>query len=239
MPLKPNKELFSLFLCLLSLVSISNAQFASLSGTVLNERGNEMAYVNISLDGTSIGTNTNDKGFYSLENIEPGNYLLKASFLGYKPSVQSIVLNSEDQISIDFVLKADTNLMDEIVVTGTLKQVNRLESPVPVEVYNPVFFKKNPTPNIYEALQNVNGVRPQLNCQVCNTGDIHINGLEGPYTMVLIDGMPIVSSLATVYGLSGIPNSLIERMEVVKGPSSSLYGSEAIGGLINIITKNP
>ncbi|NNL92722.1 MAG: TonB-dependent receptor, partial [Saprospiraceae bacterium] len=64
-------------------------------------------------------------------------------------------------------------------------------------------------------------------------------GLEGPYTMVLIDGMPIVSSLATVYGLSGIPNSLIERMEIVKGPASSLYGSEAIGGLINIITKNP
>ena len=114
-----------------------------------------------------------------------------------------------------------------------------MESLVPVEVYNPVFFKKNPTPNIYEALQNVNGVRPQLNCQVCNTGDIHINGLEGPYTMVLIDGMPIVSSLATVYGLSGIPNSLVERMEIVKGPASSLYGSEAIGGLINIITKSP
>jgi outer membrane receptor for ferrienterochelin and colicins len=129
--------------------------------------------------------------------------------------------------------------MDEIVVSGTLKPISKLESPVPVEVYSPTFFKKNPTANVFEALQNVNGVRPQLNCQVCNTGDIHINGLEGPYTMVLIDGMPIVSSLATVYGLSGIPNSLIDRMEVVKGPASSLYGSEAIGGLINIITKNP
>ncbi|HLL43719.1 MAG TPA: TonB-dependent receptor, partial [Segetibacter sp.] len=79
----------------------------------------------------------------------------------------------------------------------------------------------------------------QLNCNVCNTGDIHINGLEGPYTMVLIDGMPIVSSLSTVYGLSGIPNSLVERIEIVKGPASSLYGSEAVGGLINIITKKP
>jgi outer membrane receptor for ferrienterochelin and colicins len=125
------------------------------------------------------------------------------------------------------------------VVTGTLKEVRRIESPVPVEVYSPAFFRKNPTPNIFEALQNVNGVRPQLNCNVCNTGDIHINGLEGPYTMVLIDGMPIVSSLATVYGLSGIPNSLVERIEIVKGPASSLYGSEAVGGLINIITKKP
>ena len=102
-----------------------------------------------------------------------------------------------------------------------------------------MFFKKNPTASIYEALQNVNGVRPQLNCGICNTGDIHINGLEGPYTSVMIDGMPIVSSLSTVYGLSGIPNSLVERIEIVKGPASSLYGSEAVGGLINIITKNP
>ena len=131
------------------------------------------------------------------------------------------------------------NELNEVVVSGTLKAVRRLESAVPVEVYSPVFFKKNPTASIYEALQNVNGVRPQLNCGVCNTGDIHINGLEGPYTSVLIDGMPIVSSLSTVYGLSGIPNSLVERIEIVKGPASSLYGSEAVGGLINIITKNP
>src|SRR5690606_12091828 len=100
------------------------------------------------------------------------------------------------------------------------------------------FFKKNPTASIFEALQNVNGVRPQINCNVCNTGDIHINGLEGPYTLVLIDGMPIVSGLGTVYGLTGIPNSLIEQIEIIKGPASSLYGSEAVGGLINIITKN-
>lgn len=135
--------------------------------------------------------------------------------------------------------KNDKNELNEVVISGTLKPVKRLESAVPVEVYTPVFFKKNPTPSIYEALQNVNGVRPQLNCGVCNTGDIHINGLEGPYTAVMIDGMPIVSSLSTVYGLSGIPNSLVERIEIVKGPASSLYGSEAVGGLINIITKNP
>ncbi len=85
----------------------------------------------------------------------------------------------------------------------------------------------------------INGVRPQLNCNVCNTGDIHINGMEGPYTMILIDGMPIVSSLSTVYGLSGIPNSIVERLEVVKGPAAALYGSEAMGGIINVITKNP
>lgn len=82
-------------------------------------------------------------------------------------------------------------------------------------------------------------MKPQYNCNVCNTGDIHINGLEGPYTMVLIDGMPMVSGLSTVYGLSGIPQSLINRVEIVRGPASTLYGSEAVGGLINIITNDP
>ncbi len=136
-------------------------------------------------------------------------------------------------------LKPMSSILSEVVVTGTMKEVKRLESPVPVELYNPAFFKKNPTSCIFDGLQLVNGVRPQINCNVCNTGDIRINGLPGPYTMVLIDGMPIVSSLSTVYGLSGIPNSLVERIEIVKGPASSLYGSEAVGGLINIITKKP
>ncbi len=130
-----------------------------------------------------------------------------------------------------------TKNIEEVVISGTMKAVNRLESTVPVEVYSESFLKKNPTPNLFEALQNINGVRPKLNCSVCNTGDIRINGLDGPNTMVLIDGMPIVSSLGTVYGFSGIPSSLIERVEVIKGPASSLYGSEALAGVINIVTK--
>ncbi|HVF81182.1 MAG TPA: TonB-dependent receptor, partial [Flavisolibacter sp.] len=129
--------------------------------------------------------------------------------------------------------------LNEIVITGTMKEISRADSPVPVEVITPKLFQKNPTPSLFEAVGLVNGVQPQLNCNVCNTGDIHINGMEGPYTLVLIDGMPIVSSLSTVYGLNGIPNSLVERIEVVKGPASSLYGSEALGGIINVITKSP
>ena len=129
--------------------------------------------------------------------------------------------------------------LDEVVVSGTLKPMRRIETPVPVEIITSTFLKQNPTANIFDALQNVNGLRPQNNCNVCNTGDIRINGLDGPYTMVTIDGMPIVSALGTVYGLSGIANSMIDRIEVVKGAASTLYGSEAVGGLINIITKRP
>lgn len=158
--------------------------------------------------------------------------LFLLSFFFFQLSFSQV---ENDSLSND--LNDDT--LEEVVISGTMKPVLRSESLVPVEVYTPTFLKKNPTSNVFEALQIVNGVRPQVNCSVCNTGDIHINGLEGPYTFVLIDGMPIVSGLSTVYGLSGIPNSLIERVEVVKGPASSLYGSEAVGGLINIITKNP
>lgn len=126
----------------------------------------------------------------------------------------------------------------DVVISGTMKTVERLKSPVLVEVYQASFFKQNTSPTLFESLQNINGVRPQINCSICNTGDIHINGLEGSNTMILIDGMPLVSGLASVYGFSGIPSSLIERVEIIKGPASGLYGSEAIGGVINIITKN-
>lgn len=129
--------------------------------------------------------------------------------------------------------------MDDVVITATMRPVRRLQSPVPVEVYNRTFLRSNPTPSLFESLQMINGVRPQLNCNVCSTGDIHMNGLEGAYTMILLDGMPIVSGLASVYGLTGIPSSIIERIEVVKGPASALYGSEAVGGLINVITMSP
>ncbi len=128
-------------------------------------------------------------------------------------------------------------VLDDIVITGTMNPVKISESPIHIDIFSSKFLNQNPTSHLFDALQLVNGVRPQVNCNVCATGDIHINGLEGPYTMILIDGMPIVSSLASVYGLMGIPNSIIERLEIVKGPASSLYGSEAMGGIINIITK--
>lgn len=193
---------------------------------------------NIVIKKSKIAAISDAEGSYTLKKIALGEYEIAASYSGYKTETKRLTVTDTTEIILDFNLK-ENNTLDEVVVTGTLKAVNRLESSVPVEVYKPTFFRKNPTPNIFEALQNVNGVRPQLNCNICNTGDIHINGLEGPYTLVLIDGMPIVSGLSTVYGLSGIPNSLLERIEVVKGPASSLYGSEAVGGLINIITKNP
>ncbi|MEE1943881.1 TonB-dependent receptor [Pedobacter sp. KR3-3] len=213
----------------------ANAQLIQVSGKISD--GKEPIHkASVQLVGLGIGAVTDSLGGFVLAKLEPGNYTLKVNAIGYKTLTMPIQLQ-KDTLFLPIVLATIDEKLNEVVVTGTQKEIKRLESPVPVEIYTAQFFKKNPTPSIFDALQNVNGVRPQLNCNICNTGDIHINGLEGPYTMVLIDGMPIVSSLSTVYGLSGIPNALVERIEVVKGPASSLYGSEAVGGLINIITK--
>ena len=213
------------------------AQTALVNGKV-TDNGEPLPLANVLLKGTKIGAATDIDGLYELNNIPSGNYVLLVTSLGYQPYQTKISIEAGANKTVNIQLEPSAQNLEETVVTGTLKPVSRLESPVPVEVYSPTFLKKNPTASVFDALQNVNGVRPQINCNVCNTGDIHINGLEGPYTLVLIDGMPIVSGLGTVYGLTGIPNSLIEQIEIVKGPASSLYGSEAVGGLINIITKS-
>ncbi|NND16816.1 MAG: TonB-dependent receptor [Eudoraea sp.] len=205
---------------------------------VVTSDGQPIPFVNIFLDETPYGVASDEFGAFTIENIPDGTYRIVASTQGYTTYRQRISLKKNSKKRLSIKLSPLVESLDETVVSGTLKPVSRLASPVPVEIYAPSFLRKNPTPSIFEALQNINGVRPQINCNVCNTGDIHINGLEGPYTLVLIDGMPIVSGLGTVYGLSGIPNALIEQIEVVKGPASSLYGSEAVGGLINVITKH-
>ena len=183
---------------------------------------------------------SDQNGHFVFAEIDTGVYQLRASGMGFSTVTETIVISDQSQkLELSVQLKPSNFQLEEVVITGTLKEVSKSESSVPVEIYSEAFFKANPAPSIFESLQNVNGVRPQLNCNVCNTGDIHINGLEGAYTMVLIDGMPIVSGLSSVYGLTGIPQFLIERVEIVKGPASALYGSEAVGGIINIITKKP
>lgn len=228
---------FRFILGLMLLHLTATAQSVIVKGHVVDASG-PVAFVNIAIKGTNFGTASDESGNFEVTVPQAGTYTLIASSLGYQTYRERISINAAGQPSFHIVLLPTAEQLDETVITGTLKAVKRSDTPVPVEVYSPAFLRKNPTANVFEALQNVNGVRPQINCNVCNTGDIHINGLEGPYTLVLIDGMPIVSGLGTVYGLTGIPNSLIEQIEIVKGPASSLYGSEAVGGLINIITKN-
>jgi len=225
-----------LFVLLLSLSAY--CQKGIIRGEVIDGKESvPAATISIPQLGYNLAADAN--GNYQIKDIPFGHYEIIFSSVGLKTVHKKIKIDSVTPVIVNVVLAEDNQSLDEVVITGTMKEVSRADSPIPVEIITPKLFKKNPTASLFEAVGMINGVQPQLNCNVCNTGDIHINGMEGPYTMILIDGMPIVSSLSTVYGLSGIPNSIVERIEVVKGPASSLYGSEAMGGIINVITKAP
>jgi outer membrane receptor for ferrienterochelin and colicins len=231
-------------LCVLGVLMVSASalfgQAIVISGSVKDAETREpLFYTTVQWQGTSIGTTTDASGNFSL-TAPPGfsgRASLVVSYIGYR--TDTVAITSQQSKYTIYLRQEVSALREVLVISGTMKEITKMNSPIPVEIYSPALFYKNPTPSIFESLGMINGVQPQLNCNVCNTGDIHINGMEGPYTMVLIDGMPIVSSLSTVYGLAGIPNSIVKRIEVVKGPASTLYGSEAVGGLINIITKEP
>ncbi|MDG2331039.1 MAG: TonB-dependent receptor plug domain-containing protein [Flavobacteriales bacterium] len=201
--------------------------------SVIDAEGIAIPYVDLRIDSV-VFVQTNELGQVSAI-VNSGKHNLELSAFGY---YSKQVHFSTSQSSVTFTLTSIKEL-DEVVISGTLSEISKSKSPVAITVLRPSFFKKNPSPNIYGIIDQVNGIRTQMNCNVCNTGDIHINGMEGAYTMITIDGMPIVGGLSTVYGLQGIPSSLIERIEVIKGPASTLYGSEAVGGLINVITRNP
>lgn len=169
-------------------------------------------------------------------NLMPNTHLVAVYAAGY---TKRIVKISPPFSNLSIELLPDGADLGNVVVTGALREQTKDESAINVDVITPAMFRKTAAPNLFDAAGLINGVRPQINCNVCSTGDIHINGLEGPYTLILIDGMPIVSGLSTVYGLMGIPQGMIERLEIAKGPASALYGSEAMAGTINLITRSP
>ena len=228
-------------LLLLSLVSMCCplwGQTFDVHGQVVSG-GAPVPFAVVGISGTMEAVKADSTGVFRLAQVPAGSLELMVMAIGYENTRwQGMVKQGMPQmIYIDMLPQPGS--LSEVVVTGSLKAVSRAECPIPIEIYNTSFFKKNPAASLFESMQNINGVRPQNNCNVCNTGDIHINGLEGAYTLVLIDGMPLVSSLGSVYGLFGIPRSLIERVEIVRGPAAALYGSESMGGLINVITKRP
>jgi outer membrane receptor for ferrienterochelin and colicins len=180
----------------------------------------------------------NSKGEFKIETkLEKID--LQCSCLEFEKQKITIESSEYDGKKLIIVLEKKSKELDESIVIGTIKEVNRLENPIITDVYDKKFFTKNPSPNLLEMMDRMNGVRPQVNCNVCGTGDIHLNGLEGPYTLIVLDGVPIVGGLSSVYGLSGIPSFLLDRIEITKGPASSVYGSEAVAGVIHAFTKKP
>lgn len=134
--------------------------------------------------------------------------------------------------------KIDSTTAKEVVVTGSLKEMRKDELAIPIQIYDAAYFQRQNISNLQDAMRMISGIQSNIDGSLDGAGDIEINGQEGVYTLVLLDGVPVSGGNATVYGMSGIPLSLIERIEVMQGPSSTVYGSDAVAGVINVITKN-
>lgn len=232
------KRLIIYILFMLSGASAIQAQTFVLKGKIGVE-GEAASYARVSVDKLKKGSLADENGVFVIPGLEAGTYIIKVVSVGFLPMEQEVILGGQDTTFVDFQLDNQIITTEDVVITGTMKETYIKDSPIKVEVVNQQFFQLNPTNNVIEVMETVNGVQEQIACGVCGTNSIQINGMEGPYTLVMIDGMPIVSALSSVYGFNGIPVSLVERIEIVKGPASSLYGTEAVGGVINIITEKP
>jgi outer membrane receptor for ferrienterochelin and colicins len=205
---------------------------------VVRSGGRPVSFAQVFVAGGTIRGMADSLGRYKLVGVVAGNITVTARAIGFSPRSQIVELASGDSVAVDFDLVPTASTLQAIVTSATLRETYVSESPVKVEVIAPSFLRRNVTNNLMENISFVNGLNQQVDCGVCFTNNIRINGMEGPYTAVLIDGAPMMSSLATVYGLNSIDPTLIEQIEIMRGPSSTLYGSEAMGGVINIVTKD-
>ena len=196
--------------------------------------------VSIQLENKTIKkwTTTDRNGQYTL-SLPAGEYRLKVQSLGYKPHNDKITIVADETVQLPINLKEDVLGIDEVVITATKTKENRKDAPVLVSVTGTKELATAKAHTLVEGLVFQPGLRTEVNCQNCGTTQVRINGLDGPYSQILIDGRPIFGSLNGVYGLDQIPANMIERIEVIRGGGSALFGSNAIAGTINVITKNP
>ena len=215
-------SLFSIIsLLVLWLPQLAMAQ--QITGYVFDQEG-PLEFANILLESSNYGSISDEHGYFKIENINPGSYTLQISMLGYKSFSQAIDIKPSNKIDLgQIMLQEDALGLSEVVVTGSMKPTFVTDSPIKVDVITAKqlnTFLPAASSSIVENVQLVNGVQEVIACGVCYTNSISINGLPGPYTAVLMDGTPIYGNLASVYGLNGIPNMIIDRFEVIKGPSS-------------------
>lgn len=232
-----NRVILNLFFFLFSLVSFAHE--TTLKGYVVDKQDNErLSFVTISFKGTTTGTTTDDDGNYKFSNLHEGEVTVVAQMTGYTKVEKTIILKHGDN-ELNFALQASQINLDEIVVSANRNATKRKEAAVIVGVLDQKLLENTSSCNLAEGLNFQSGLRVENNCQNCGFQQVRINGLEGPYSQILIDSKAIFSSLAGVYGIEHIPSNMIDRVEVVRGGGSALFGSNAIGGTINIITKEP
>lgn len=232
----PKKQLLLLF-CFFTF-SFLSAQTASFEGKVDIENA-PVPFASIVLEGTQLGAETDQDGKFDIKNIPAGVYTVTVKFLGYTTISESIKLAAGQSLVRNFSMQEDVFNLDGVVISGTRYEQDRVNNPIVVGVIDTKIFNATQSIAISEGLNYQPGVRVETNCQNCGFTQVRINGLEGAYSQILINSRPIFSALSSVYGLDQIPANIVEQVEVVRSGGSALYGSNAIAGTINIITKEP
>jgi len=211
---------------------------ANIFGDVQSD-GEHIAFATVHIEGTSIGTATDITGHYMLIDLEPGTHVLVASSVGYSTVKKEVTIKEDEVLEVNFELEAETMAIDELVITGTKTFKRQTDAAVIVNVIDSKLLAQTQACNISEGLKFQPGLRVETDCQTCNYTQLRMNGLGGGYSQILINGRPVFSPLTGLYGMEQIPANMVERIEVVRGGGSALYGSSAIGGTVNVITKIP
>lgn len=220
--------------------SAAFAQDAHIIGHVVDSKTKEhLPFISIHIEGTTIFTSTDATGHYKLTNVPVGEYKISASGVGYLTCSQTINITGDETLTINFEIEEDALQLEQVVVTGNRNETKKRHSATLVNVVNKQIFELVGASCLAEGLNFQPGVRIENNCQNCGFNQVRINGLDGHYSQILMNSKPVFSALAGVYGLEHIPATMIDRVEVMRGGGSALFGSSAIGGTINIITKDP
>ncbi|MCE4563717.1 TonB-dependent receptor [Maribellus sp. CM-23] len=235
-----NKLVFAFIILLLSVITAiaQDHKDVVITGHVVS-KGEHIPFVNIYLEGTRYGTTTDVTGHYMMVDLPTGEYTLVAKMVGYKEKREKVSLKAGETLEVKFDLEEDVIHMDEVVITGTKTFKRQTESAVIVNVLDGKTIDKVAAQTISESLSFQPGLRMETDCQTCNYTQLRMNGLGGAYSQILINSRAVFSPLTGLYGLEQLPTALVERIEVVRGGASALYGSSAIGGTVNIITKLP
>jgi outer membrane receptor for ferrienterochelin and colicins len=196
-------------------------------------------FATITVKGTTIGTAADGTGHFKLSDLPLGKQTIVVSAVGYKPFTKELEFIRNNSVTILVNLKPDNIGIEQVVVSADRNEKSRAESPTIVNSIDQRVFQRTANVTLSEGLNFSPGLRMENNCQNCGFSQVRMNGLEGPYTQILINSRPVFSGLAGVYGLELIPSSMIERVEIIRGGGSSIYGSNAIAGTINLITKDP
>lgn len=213
---------------------------ANVFGHVVEKKtGKHLPYISIFVKGTTIATTTDDTGHYLLPNLPEGTWTVQVKSMGYKAEEKQVSVKAHTNTTLDFEIEEDNIALNEVVVSANREGTQSRLSPNLVSVLTNKVFENTQAACLAEGLNFQPGVRVEDNCQNCGFSQVRINGLDGHYSQILIDSRPTFSALAGVYGLEQIPASMISQVEVVRGGGSALFGGAAIGGTINIITKDP